>query len=123
MLPPVAELASRAGVIFTEIAYSSFGVPWTKPTGLLHNTPSLHELSRKLWQDLPGPRVVLRGQVWFRGQWVFKTKLTQSYPTALGVAFGAFVNVAFEANRYAESLGVQVPMASKLYDDGLLVSW
>ena len=61
MLPPVVELASRAGVIFTEIAYSSFGVPWTKPTGLLHNTPSLHELSRKLWQDLPGPRVVLRG--------------------------------------------------------------
>ena len=67
------------GVEFCLLFFSDFMVPFRKPTLILHNTATWHQVSDHC-HPWPGPLCTLRGQVHFEGKLVFKTHLAQTYP-------------------------------------------
>ena len=74
-------IASLEGVLFTHFDMCDYGAPWRKTTCILHNTPCLHKLEGA--KKYRGELQVLRGKVWFKGTWVFRTALACQYPPKL----------------------------------------
>ena len=108
-------LYSLDGVIFTLVLYSDFGAAYSKPTILLHNSPTLHSLR----VGVPGPTTVrLRGLVRWHGEWVARTHLASMYPPKLGIEYGACAAEAIELREDAVCKGVSVPMALQSEDFG-----
>ena len=65
-LEPIVAIWWLDGVIFTEVKYNAYGANYVKPTGILHNLPTLARLA------LVAPQtsldmVVLRGKVFWKG--------------------------------------------------------
>ena len=81
-LPGLLQLRALAGVQFVRIRFCNFKVPFFKPTLFWHNVPTWHRAGLKTvpWRR---PLIRLWGQVWTEGRWVFKTKLSQTYPPLL----------------------------------------
>ena len=48
---------------------------------VFHNVPTFHKLYHA--ELLPPPSVILRGRIWYEGEWVFRTRLSQSYPPGM----------------------------------------
>ena len=62
-LGPIVSLWLLSGVIFTEVRYNAFGVNYVKPTGFLHNMPTLARLAVESPPFGTNEMVVLRGKV------------------------------------------------------------
>ena len=79
--PLLRWIAKQTGVIYTHFDMCEYGAPWRKTTCVLHDTPFLSQLKRgqKNRSDL----LVLRGKVWYEGEWVFRTALASQYPPGL----------------------------------------
>ena len=118
-LEPVVALWWLDGTIFTVFRYDVFGTFYAKPTGVLHNTPSLHKLAVQGVPVSDEDKIVLRGKIWFENNKVFKTRLAQAYPAALGVLYGDLVKEAMLARESALHSGLSVPMALEDDDQGL----
>ena len=90
VLPCIQGLRSHEHVGFVRCLFRDFGVPFTKPTLFLHNSPCLHKLGScpLAWE---GKTISLRGTVVWEGRTVFKTHLAQTYPPLLGVKFAECV--------------------------------
>ena len=69
--------------------------------------------------ECPSSDVVLRGLCWYEGKAVFRTKLSQSYPPNMAIAYGIMVDAAMEAREEAVARGFPVPHADSRFDDGL----
>ena len=79
ILHPMRRIRELPGVEFCLLFFSDFMVPFRKPTLILHNTATWHQVSDHC-HPWPGPLCTYRGQVHFEGKLVFKTHLAQTYP-------------------------------------------
>jgi hypothetical protein len=77
------DLSEQKGVAMTRFLFRNFGVPFYKPTLVLHNTPTLH-LLRVPVLPWPGDTIPLRGRVWWNGQLAFRTQVAEAYPPCAG---------------------------------------
>ena len=108
-------LYSLDGVIYTLVLYSDYGAAYSKPTIIIHNTPTMHSLRL----GVPGAAtVVLRGLVKWHGEWVARTHLASMYPPRLGKAFGGCAAEALQLREVALNNGSQVPLALEAEDFG-----
>ena len=67
----------------------------------------------------PPSNIVFRGDCLYEGKNVFCTKLSQSYPPRLAIAYGTLAKSAMEVHFEAMGSGLPVPHADSLFDDGL----
>ena len=106
-IPWALNLRRCRGVGLSKFFFGDYFVSWSKPSGLMHNSPTLFELH----SDLPSTvaDVILRGQIWWEGQWVFKTHLAQPYPPAFAMYYMELVQraLALRAEARAEARPVE----------------
>ena len=106
----VRMLMETEGIELVRFLFKDFGVPFYKPTLVLHNTPTLHDLKKPV-APWPGECITLRGQTWWDGQLVFKTKLAEPYPPALGATYGSLIRQALQLREEAQAREEKVPFA------------
>ena len=106
--------AGFAAVIFPQQQY---GTDYEKLTCVTHNSPTLHRLNHGL--KLPPPTVVLRGMVWYKGAWVWRTALSSAYPPALGDDYAELHREALQLRHQARLTDQPMPRASFEHDQGL----
>ena len=82
VLQPMRIIQALPGVQLLQVRFADFLVPFAKPTVFLHNVALWHKLRQSVF-PWPGKLTVLRGQVSYRGQSVFRTHLAQTYPPLL----------------------------------------
>ena len=70
----------------TIFTMAMFGSVYKTSTGLLHNLPCGHWLAKR--EEPVKTYVMLRGKVFNKGQWQFKTRVAEPYPVDLGEAYG-----------------------------------
>ena len=117
-LPEWRKFKQRIGVITTLLQQRCYGWITRKDTFFLHNNPLLPGMGTSD-VECPSSDVVLRGLCRYEGQTVFRTKLSQSYPPNMAIAYGIIVEAAMEAREEAVSRGHLVPHADSRFDDGL----
>ena len=111
----IGELLSTEGVATVLVLFKNFGVPFHKPTLFLHNMPTLGRLQEPVCPWV-GPTAVLRGLTEFKGALVFRTKLAEAYPPALGKRYAQLLNEALKVRSQALRDGEPVPHAPALED-------
>ena len=105
-------LSQSDGIELARFLFKDFGVPFFKPTLMLHNTPTLHLLSVPV-EPWPGRCIPLRGKVWWNGAWEFRTKVAEAYPPALGARYGALLRQSLDLRNQALAAGNPVPFAAR----------
>ena len=75
------------GMICTLCQQRCYGWITRKDTLLLYNNPALHQMGTSN-VHCPKSKLVLRGKVLYKGRYVWRTKLSQSYPPRLAKAYG-----------------------------------
>ena len=108
--PQLRALADDRRVAFARFLFKNFGLPYVKPTLVLHNMPSLH-LLRVPMLPWPGETFPLRGKVRWHGQEVFRTQVAEPYPPALGARYGDLVAQSLALRTQALTKGQAVPFA------------
>jgi hypothetical protein len=111
----IGELLSTEGVATVLVLFRNFGVPFHKPTLFLHNMPTLGRLQEPVCPWV-GPTAVLRGLTEFKGALVFRTKLAEAYPPALGKRYAQLLSEALKVRSQALRDGEPVPHAPVLED-------
>ena len=106
------------GLAMVRFLFKAFLVPFTKPTAMVHNLPTLHKLKEgvKMWA---GDCVVLRGQIMWPGKPVFRIKSAQANPPLLCVKYGELLQDAVQLREEALSQDLLVPHADPSPCDGL----
>ena len=95
-----------------------WGTPWWKETLLLHNVPQYHRLLHTD-QVLQPPEIVLRGKVFWEGQMVWRTSLSQEYPPGMCTEMASLLEASLVQRDDALACGTAVPHADLLRDFGL----
>ena len=116
ILPPVVRVWCLPGVILSTWHQRNTGSPCDKLTGLLHNLPSGHTVSR-IKVSNPLPKVELRGLTTWKNEVVWRTHLSQAYAPAFGIWYGGVVQDAIELKVSAENNKLPVPMALDHHDE------
>ena len=125
-IPEMKRLFSLLGVGFVAFSMSDHGAPWYKPTVMVHNLPTFHQLgAARLSTDGRWRGLVLKGAIIWRGQRVNATRLAMAYPPALCEMMAAVVSEAVHARALCVESGCAVSMAEtgdqvELHDP---VSW
>ena len=105
------------GVAMVRFLFKAFLVPFTKPTAIVHNIPTLHRLREGVAQ-WTADCVVLRGQILWKGKKVFRTHLAQAYPPLLCIKYGELLQEAVQLREKAVSENLPVPHADPSHSDG-----
>ena len=93
----------------TTFTMAMFGACYKKLTAFFHNMPGGFSLG--LFVEPEREYVVLRGKVWYNGEWSFKTRVAEPYPVDLGVEYGRQATGSLDLRRKALANGEPVPMA------------
>ena len=112
--PEIMAILQLPTVVLIEIFFQQFGAPYLKSTGLLSNLPYIWWMSSKA--DMDVARVPLRGQMFWNGQWVFRTKVAEPYPPLFGLALSLVVQLSIGARKLALAHGDRLPSPDKKYD-------
>ena len=117
-LPEWITFKQTEGVIATVLQQRCYGWITRKDTFMLHNSPVLDGIGTS---DVhcPPSDIVLRGKCGYEGREVFRTKLSQSYPPRLAIAYGILAKSAMETHSEAVGRGLPIPHAISIFDDGL----
>lgn len=112
LLPYMLMLANLEGVQFIRVLFKDFAVPYLKPTLILHNMPTLHNINLEGAPWL-GETLRLRGKMWWDGKLQFCTHVAQPYPPVLGVAYAKRLKEALHLRATALEGGFPCPMAQQ----------
>ena len=108
-----AGVGGAGGVRLRGILPKHVGACVKKSTYMLHNLPHLHNLASAK-PDVRKCAVVLRGQVLWQGEPVWRTALASPYPPALTKEWAKFVAEALVFRQIALDAGAPVQFASHL---------
>ena len=118
MMPAIRALWALVGVVHTLVTMQTYGTPWYKLTGFLHNVPTFACLD--LGESEEKCAVQLRGTLKWQGKEIMKTSVAAEYPVTIGMNY-AIAYKAAELLRLRSKHGV-MPHPSKSEDSGVMDS-